>query len=63
MLQIPSGNHIVYVCSRKNPVGTGKTGGQDLKIKFNFQSILRNREEKKTNSYKLIKIGLPESRQ
>ena len=63
MLQIPSGNHIVYVCSRKNPVGTGKTGRQDLKIKFNFRSILRNREKIKTNSCKLVKFRLTESRQ
>ena len=45
------------------PNGTGKTGGQVLKIRFQFQSILRNREEMKTNSYKLKKFRLAESRQ
>ena len=45
------------------PADAGKTGGQVLKIRFNFQSILRNREEMKTNRYKLIKFRLPESRQ
>ncbi|MBQ6597504.1 MAG: hypothetical protein IJH79_08120, partial [Lentisphaeria bacterium] len=44
------------------PVGAGKTGGQVLKIKFNFRSILRNREEMKTNGYKLKKFRLTESR-
>ncbi len=45
------------------PAGVGKSGGQVLKIKFRFQSILLNRGKMKTNRYKLIKFRLTESRQ
>lgn len=45
------------------PDGAGKTGGQILKIKFYFRSILRNREKMKTNRYKLLNFRLTESRQ
>ena len=45
------------------PVSAGKTGGQVLKIKIKFKSILRNREKMKTSSYELIKFRLTESRQ
>ena len=45
------------------PDGAEKTGGQLLKIKFNFQSIQRNREKMKTDKYKILKIRLTESSQ
>ena len=43
------------------PAGSGKTGGQVLKIKIKFQSILRNREKMKTDSYEIIKFRLTKS--